>query len=90
MAKENLEAASERLQKALDQLQSTVDGVFDKVERELSGSAAEKASLHDERKNFEARLHEVEEKYADLHAVAQTVSNRLTAICKKARNILDG
>ena len=56
MANENLDAAGERLQKALNQLQTTVDGLLDKAERELSGSVEQMNALRDERERFEVAL----------------------------------
>ena len=90
MANENLDAAGERLQKALDQLQETVDGVLDKAERQLSGSVEQVNVLRDEREGFEVALAEAEQKYADLHAATEAVSLRLKEVSSKARSLLDG
>ena len=90
MANENLDAAGERLQKALDQLQETVDGVLDKAERQLSGSVEQVNVLLDEREGFEVALAEAEQKYADLHAATEAVSLRLKEVSSKARSLLDG
>ena len=51
MAKDNIDAAGERLQRALEQLQASVDSVLNKAEHELSGSAKELTALHDEVKS---------------------------------------
>ena len=90
MANENLDAAGERLQKALNQLQATVDGVLDKAERELSGSVEQMNVLRDERADFEVALAEAEQKYADLYAATEAVSLRLKEVSSKARSLLDG
>ena len=90
MANENLDAAGERLQKALNQLQATVDGLLDKAERELSGSVELMNSLRDEREGFEAALAAAEQKYADLYAATEAISLRLKEVSSKARSLLDG
>lgn len=90
MANENLDAAGERLQKALNQLQTTVDGLLDKAERELSGSVEQMNALRDERERFEVALAEAEQKYAELHAATEAISSRLKEVSSKARSLLDG
>ncbi len=90
MANENLDAAGERLQKALNQLQTTVDGLLDKAERELSGSVEQMNALRDERERFEVALAEAEQKYAELYAATEAISLRLKEVSSKARSLLDG
>ena len=90
MANENLDAAGERLQKALNQLQTTVDGLLDKAELELSGSVEQMDALRDERARFEVALAEAEKKYADLYAATEAISSRLKEVSSKARSLLDG
>ena len=85
MANENLDAAGERLQKALNQLQTTVDGLLDKAERELSGSVEQMNALRDERERFEVALAE-----AELYAATEAISSRLKEVSSKARSLLDG
>ena len=90
LANENLDAAGERLQKALNQLQTTVDWLLDKAERELSGSVEQMNALRDERERFEVALAEAEQKYADLYAATEAISLRLKEVSSKARSLLDG
>ena len=90
MANENLDAAGERLQKALNQLQTTVEGLLDKAERELSGSVEQMNALRDERERFEVALAEAEQKYAELYTATEAISLRLKEVSSKARSLLDG
>ena len=77
LAKDNLDAAGERLQKALEQLQIAVDGLLKKAEHGLSGSARELTALRGERERVGEALTEMKQKYADLQAVTEVVSSRL-------------
>ena len=85
LAKDNIDAAGERLQRALEQLQASVDSVLNKAEHELSGSAKELTALHDERERVGADLVEAQQKYADLQAVTKVVSKRLKAVSRKVQ-----
>ena len=85
MAKDNIDAAGERLQKALEQLQASVDSVLNKAEHELSGSARELTVLRREGERVGADLAETQQKYADLLAVTKVVSKRLKAVSRKVQ-----
>ena len=85
MAKDNIDAAGERLQRALEQLQASVDGVLNKAEHELSGSATELTALRSEREKAGADLAETQQKYADLQAITKVVSKRLKAVSRKVQ-----
>ena len=85
MAKDNIDAAGERLQRALEQLQASVDGLLNKAEHELSGSARELTALRGERERVGVALAEAQQKYADLQAVTKVVSRRLKAVSRKVQ-----
>jgi len=89
LAKDNLDAAGERLQKALEQLQIAVDGLLKKAEHGLSGSARELTALRGERERVGEALTEMKQKYADLQAVTEVVSSRLEIASSKVRTLLD-
>ena len=89
LAKDNIDAAGERLQKALEQLQASVDGLLNKAEHELSGSGRELTSLRGERERIGAALEEMQEKYADLRAATEVVSLRLKAASSKVQALLE-
>ncbi len=85
LAKDNIDAAGERLQKALEQLQGSVDSVLNKAEHELSGSARELTALRGDHERIGANLAETKQKYADLQAVTKVVSKRLKAVSRKVQ-----
>ena len=89
LAKNNLDAAGDRLQKALEQLQTTVDRLLNKAEQELSGSTRQLTALRGERERVGEALAEMKQKYADLQAVTEVVSSRLEIASSKVRALLD-
>lgn len=85
----NLQAAEERLQKALTRLENIIAKRTNGGGPELTAMAGELAALKSEHQRLAAALRDAEDGYAALRQVTNTVSTRLDATIGELGSLLD-